>query len=25
LFQQSFERHLIGPTRCGLSFIYLFN
>ena len=25
LFQESFERHLIGPTRCGLSFIYLFN
>ena len=24
LFQQSFERHLFCPTRCGLSFIYLF-
>lgn len=23
LFQETFERHLIGPTRCGLSFIYL--
>ena len=24
LYKESFERHLIGPTRCGLSFIYLF-
>ena len=24
LFQETVERHLFGPTRCGLSFIYLF-
>ena len=24
LFQQTCARHLIGPTKCGLSFIYLF-
>lgn len=24
LLQQTVERHMIGPTRCGLSFIYLF-
>ena len=24
LFQQTYARHLIGPTKCGLSFIYLF-
>ena len=24
LFQETVQRHLFGPTRCGLSFIYLF-
>ena len=24
LFQNTIERHMVGPTRCGLSFIYLF-